>query len=197
MPAGELIPIDGLIKMDMSLVPNGASRMGASGQSIVSRNGPTRWRLQVQTDYLDLLEARIWSTWISRRIHLGETFTAWKLFRGNPLFGIGGSPDGSLGLSVDAANNRISISGSSGYNAGVGDTISYRTLAGGFCLVEVQASQVGSSNISVVPRPMAAHAVPQVRRVQALAEFELSTPLDPFEDYTGRSLSFEAMQVLR
>lgn len=201
MAAGELIPIYGLLKMDMAPVPHGSSRMGASGNSIVGRQGPTRWKLQVQTDYLDMLEARYWSTWLNRRISEGETFTAWKLFRVNPMFGVGANPDGSVGVTVDSANNRISLSGVPGYSAGLGDMISYRTPAGGFYLGEVQASTVGSgstcNNIPMLPKPLAAHGTPAVRRVQALAEFELTTPLDPFEDYTGRSISFEAMQVLR
>ena len=55
-----------------------------------------------------------------------------------------------------------------------------------------------ASNIPMIPRPLAKHATtPAVRRVQALGEFELATPLEPFEDYTNRQLSFEATQVLR
>ena len=76
MSAGELIPTAGLAKMDMSLIPMGSGRMGANGNSIIGRVGPTRWRLQVVTDYLDMDEARIWDAWLANRIHLGESFTA-------------------------------------------------------------------------------------------------------------------------
>lgn len=201
MSAGELIPTAGLIKMDMSLAPMGSGRMGASGNSIIGRVGPTRWRLQVQTDFLDMDEARIWDAWLANRIHLGETFTAWRLFRLNPQVALG-TPDGSVTLTVDAPNSRISLGGVTGYVASPGDMISYRTDTNGYYLGMVQGSvsAVGStaSNIPMIPRPLPKHATtPAVRRVQALGEFELSTPLDPFEDYTSRQLGFEAIQVLR
>ena len=53
MSAGELIPTEGLNFMDMAPVIIGSSRMGNSGQSVIGRTGPTRWRLQVTTDKLD------------------------------------------------------------------------------------------------------------------------------------------------
>lgn len=201
MSVAELIPIDGLLTMDMAPVPHGSSRMGGSMQSIIGRVGPTRQKLRVETVNLDAFEARIWSTWLQRRIDLGESFTAWKLFRINPLLGVGASPDGAIPITIDAPNNQITLFDVPSYTASVGDTISYRTAAGGYYWGEVQATTpaVGSTcaNIPILPKPLAAHGIPAVRRVQALAEFELTTPLAPFEDYTGRSIQFEAMQVLR
>ena len=201
MSAGELIPTAGLIKMDMSLIPMGSGRMGANGNSIIGRVGPTRWRLQVVTDYLDMDEARIWDAWLANRIHLGESFTAWRLFRLNPQ-GALGTADGAVTLTVDAANSRVSLGGVGPYVAMPGDMISYRTDINGYYLGMVQASVAAisgtASNIPMIPRPLAKHATtPAVRRVQALGEFELATPLEPFEDYTNRQLSFEATQVLR
>lgn len=201
MSAGELIPTAGLIKMDMSLIPMGSGRMGANGNSIIGRVGPTRWRLQVVTDYLDMDEARIWDAWLANRIHLGESFTAWRLFRLNPQ-GALGTADGAVTLTVDAANSQVSLGGVGPYVAMPGDMISYRTDINGYYLGMVQASVAAisgtASNIPMIPRPLAKHATtPAVRRVQALGEFELATPLEPFEDYTNRQLSFEATQVLR
>ena len=118
MSAGELIPTAGLAKMDMSLIPMGSGRMGANGNSIIGRVGPTRWRLQVVTDYLDMDEARIWDAWLANRIHLGESFTAWRLFRLNPQ-GALGTADGAVTLTVDAANSQVSLGGVGPYVATV------------------------------------------------------------------------------
>ena len=200
MSAGELIPTEGLNFMDMAPVIIGSSRMGNSGQSVIGRTGPTRWRLQVTTTKLDMYEARIWDSWLANRIDLGETFTAWRLFRLTPQAALGNA-DGALTISVDAPNSRITLGGVGAYVATKGDMISYRTTTGGYYLGMVQGAVVASggnaTNIPMLPRPLPAHGTPAVRRVQALGEFELSTPLPPFEDYTNRSISFEAMQVLR
>lgn len=200
MSAGELIPTDGLLDMDMSLVPTGASRMGAAGASIVSRSGPTRWKLRVNAMIATLAEARIWDPWIANRVHHGYTFTAWRLLRLNPAAGAA-TPDGSLTLTVNAAANQITIGGVGSDAASKGDMISYRTADNGYYLGMVMAAaspSAGSITVTLSPKPMAKHATtPAVRRIQALGEFELSTPLDPYDDYTGRSIAFEAMQVIR
>lgn len=202
MSAGDLIPTDELLDMDMSLVPLQSYRMGASGNSVRGVFGPTRWKLRVTTaPFLSQAAARIWDAFIADRIHNGNTFTAWRLHRINPGSGFLGNPDGSIGITVDAPNSQVSLSGVGVYVAAKGDMISYRTDVNGYYLGMVMADAVAvSSNVTLTlsPRPLAAHAsTPAVRRVQALGEFDLSTPLDPFEDYTNRQLSFEALQVLR
>jgi len=201
MSAGELIPTDGLEAMDMVPLPQKTSRMGASGNSVQGFLGPTRWKLYVRTaPMLTLLEARVWDPWIWNRVHLGETFTAWRLNRINPLGAIG-TPDGSIGITVDAANHQVSLTGCGAYVASKGDMISYRTDVNGYYLGMVMADATavaGAVTLTLSPRPMAKHATtPAVRRVQALGEFELSTVLDPFDDYTNRQIQFEAIQVLR
>lgn len=200
MSAGELILTDKLEVMDFAPVVNQSSRMGQSGNSAVIAYGPSLWRLRVRTGYLNQAEARNWSAWLNRRQGRFHTFTAWRLHRINPA-GALGTPDGSIGLTVDAGNNQISLTGCGAYVASVGDMVSYRTANNGFYCGEVQAPATASSGnitLSMMPRPLAKHAsVAAVRRVQALAEFELTTDLDPFEDYTDRILEFEAIQILR
>lgn len=200
MAAGELIPEAGLVDMDMALLPMGSSRMGASGQSIVGRFGPTRWRLRVLATLATLEDARIWDAWLANRIHLGETFTAWRLLRLTTA-GVLGTPDGSIGLTVNAAANQVSLTGTGSYAAKKGDMISYRTLADGYYLGMVMAdatASAGAVTLTLSPKPMAKHATtPSVRRVQALGEFELSTPLEPFDDYSTRQIAFEAIQTVR
>lgn len=197
--AGELIITDKLTKMDWAPAPLQTGRMDASGESPVADLGPTRWRLQVATERLNMVEARRWSAWLNRRGFRKYTFTAWRLFRVNPLGAIG-SADGSIAIDVDPDNNEITLSGVGAYQASVGDIISWRTPTDGFCAVEVQADAAAAMDavtLSVFPKPLLSHVTPAVRRVQALAEFELTTNPDPFEDYTGRTLSFEAQQIFR
>jgi hypothetical protein len=197
--AGELILTDKLTKLDWAPVPLQSARMDAAGESVVADLGPTRWRLQVETERLSLTEARRWSAWINRRGFRKYTFTAWRLFRINPL-GALGTADGAITIDVNAADNEITLDGVGAYVASVGDMISWRTPTNGFCAVEVMAdasASAGAVTLSVFPKPLPANDTPAVRRVQALAEFELTTNPDPFEDYTGRTLSFEAQQVYR
>ncbi len=200
MSAGELIPEAGLVDMDMSLVPMGSSRMGASGNSIVGRFGPTRWKLRVLVNLAEASEAREWDPWIANRVDLGETFTAWRLLRLKPRAGIL-TPDGALTLTVNAPTDQVTIGGVGVDGLSKGDMISYRTAANGYYLGMVQANvaaSAGSVTPTLRPKPMAKHATtPAVRRVQALGEFELSTPLEPFDDYSTRQIAFEAIQIVR
>lgn len=199
MSAGELIPTARLQVMEFARVTNQTARMGNSGNSIRNQLGPSKWGLRVETARLNLAEARIWSAWLARRAE-GVTFTAWRLWRANPAGAIG-EPDGAIAIAVDAGASEITLSGVGAYAASAGDMISWRTLANGYCCVEATAgaaATAGAITIPVWPRPMAPHAsAPDVRRVKALAEFELTTDPGGFEDYDGRTLSFEAIQILR
>lgn len=200
MSAGELILTHKLSKMDWSPMPIQAGRMGQSGEEAVTIFGPTLWRLQVETERLSMAEARAWSAWLNRRQGRAYSFTAWRLMRANPA-GLLGNADGSLTISVNSSASTITLGGVGSYQAKVGDMVSYRTAANGWWAGEVQAdvsASGGNATLSVLPRPVATHAsTPAVRRVQALAEFRLTSLPDPFEDYTDRRLSFEALQVIR
>jgi hypothetical protein len=200
MAAGALIPLDGLLRLEFSLVPQQTRRMGSSGQSVIVQTGPSLWRLTVETRRLSMLEARTWSTWLSDRIHRGETFTAFNLFRNQPA-GALGTADGSIGLNVDIPNSELDLTGCGAYVASPGDAISYRTANNGYYFGEIREAATavsGAVSVKVNPTPVAKHATtPAVRRVRALAEFELTTDPGPFEDYSGRALAFEAAQVLR
>lgn len=201
MATGALIPTEGLVRCEFGpLVPHGNQRMGASGNSQRVKHGPSRWPLFVETVRLSLAQARIWSAWMNDRLERGETFTAFNLFRVNPA-GALGTADGSIGLTVDEANSELDLTGCGAYVASVGDFISYRTAANGYYCGEIReaASAVaGAVTVKVNPQPLPKHASAHaVRRVQALAEFEPPINLPPFEDYVGRSLAFEAMQVIR
>jgi hypothetical protein len=205
MANGDLILTHGIQKMDMALVPMQTQRMGASGASLRVTLGPSLWRLDVQTGYLPEAQAREWDAWLARRIHFGETFTAWRYLRENPAGNIG-TPDSGVTLAaVDIPNNELDLTGATNYTARAGDMISYRTDTNGYYLGMITApvsASGGSVSVPVVPTPLAKHATtPALRRVQALGEFELATAIEPFGDYTadpgGRRLNFQAMQVLR
>jgi hypothetical protein len=201
MSAGEIIPTDALLNMTVGpIIPMQTTRMGSSGNSIKGVTGPSRWPLRVETAFLTEAEARVWGPWLDRRIHHGYTFTAWNLMTINPA-GALGTPDGSIGLTVDAANNELDLTGCGAYVASVGDFISYRTDVNGYFLGRIQAAATavaGAVTVQVVPKPLAKHAsTPAVRRVQALGEFELVNQPERFDDYTNRRVIFEALQVLR
>jgi len=200
MAAGELIRTEGLLKAEWNLVPNQSRRMKNSGNSIVGVFGPSEWKLTVETRRLSMAEARLWSVWIDDRKEFAFTFTAFRLFRVNPQ-GALGTPDGSIGLAVDDVNSELDLTGTGAYVATKGDMISYRTANNGYYAGQIRedaTAVAGAVTVKVSPRPLAKHAtVPAVRRVQALAEFELTTDPGGFEDYIQRGVSFEAMQVPR
>lgn len=200
MAAGALIPIHGLVRCEFHLIPQKTQRMGAAGASVQVFTGPTKIGLVVETVRLTLAHGRSWSTWLNDRSHRGETFTAFNLWRVNGA-GALGTADGSIGLTVDIPNSELDLTGVGAYAAKVGDWISYRTAANGYWAGEVREDATasgGNVTVKVNPTPVAKHATtPAVRRVQALAEFELTTPVGPFEDYVGRMLSFEAISVPR
>ena len=199
MSAGELMPTAKLVKAEFAPSPMASRRMGAAGASAVTVFGPTLWRLTVATERLTKAEARIWSSFLLRRME-GDTFTAYRLFRAVPG-GALGTADGSIGVTPDIPNSELDLTGVGAYAAKQGDMISYRTAANGFWCGEIQADATAAANavtVAVLPRPVAKHATtPAVRRVKALAEFELTTDVPDFEDMIGRALEFEAMQVLR
>lgn len=199
MAAGALIPTNKLVRCEFTLVPFKTRRMGNSGASQEVKNGPSRWKLIVETERNDLADARIWTPFLNDRRDRGETFTAFNLFR---VKGAGalGTADGSIGLTVDEANWELDLTGCGAYVAKKGDFISYRTANSGYYCGEIRedaTAVAGAVTVKVNPQPLPKHATPAVRRVQALAEFELTTDPGPFEDYVGRSLAFEAMQVIR
>jgi hypothetical protein len=199
MAAGALIPTAGLVRCEMVLAPQQTRRMGSRGDSIIGATGPSIWMLNVETVRLSLAEARIWTPWLNDRRHRGETFTAFNLWRVNPAGSIG-TADGSIGLTVDAANSELDLTGVGAYAAKLGDFISYRTANSGYYIGEIREDATAAADavtVKVNPTPVAKNATPAVRRVQALGEFELTTDPGPFEDYVGRALSFQATQVLR
>lgn len=200
MAAGALIPIHKLVRCEFHLVPQKTQRMGVSGASVQVFLGPTRIGLVVETERLTLADARAWSPWLNDRIHRGETFTAFNLWRVNPA-GALGTADGSIGLTVEIPDSELHLTGVGAYAAKAGDWVSYRTANSGYWAGEVRedaTAVAGAVTLKVNPEPVAPHpTTPAVRRVQALAEFELTTPVGPFEDYVWRTLSFEAMSVLR
>lgn len=200
MAAGALIPTNKLIRCEMTLRPVKTLRMGGSGNSIEGRTSPSRWVLSVATERLSIADGRTWSPWLNDRRERSETFTAFNLFRVNPAGAIG-TADGSIGLTVDIENSELDLTGTGAYAAKRGDFISYRTANNGYWIGEIREDATASSGnvtVKVNPRPVAKHASAHaVRRVQALGEFELSTDPGPFEDYVGRSLTFEAQQIIR
>lgn len=201
MSAGELILTDGLQVCDMALRHNQSRRMSSSGASAVVVYGPSRWFLRLETDFLDMAQARAWSAWLARRRGAARTFTAWRILRGYPAGSIGAAEGSAVLSSVNIGASTVTIGSAGAYQARKGDMISYRTANSGYWLGEVTGdvdAASGSAILPVEPPPRAPHATtPALRRIKALAEFELATDLDPFEDYTSRRLSFEAMQVIR
>lgn len=178
MSAGELIITNKLVKAEFQLEKNGTDRFGNSGDSIDSQIGPSWWHGYFATERNSIADARLWSAWGDRRREHGHTFTAFRLFRARPQ-GVAGNADGSLTISVDPETFSVTLGGVGTGQVRIGDMISWRTLASGFCCVQAQEDAnptAGSVTFAVTPRPMAAHATPAVRRFQALAEFKLTTP---------------------
>jgi hypothetical protein len=200
MAAGALIPTNKLIRCEFFLIPDKTQRMGGVGASVQVFAGPTRIGLAVETERLNLTDGRTWSPFLNDRAHRGETFTAFNLWRVNGA-GALGTADGSIGLTVDTPNSELDLTGCGAYVAKAGDWISYRTANNGYWAGEIRedaTAVAGAVTVKVNPEPVAKHAsTPAVRRVQALCEFELTTPVGPFEDYVGRTLSFEAISVPR
>lgn len=201
--AGELILLNAgrLTTCEFSPVPLQTARMGAAGASAVTVLGPTLWHLNVVTAFLTMSQARLWTAWINRRQGRAYTFTAPRLMRVVPNGHIA-TADGSLTLTVDIPNSRLTIGGvGTGATLKIGDMVSYRTAANGYYAGEVQADATASGGnlvIDVLPTPVAKHTTtPAVRRVQALAEFELATDPGAIDVYDDRTITFEAMQVLR
>lgn len=201
MSAGELILTDALQVCDMSLRHNQSRRMTNSGASAVVVYGPARWFLRAETEFLDMAQARNWSAWLARRKGGAVTFTAWRIMRGYPAGAIGADEGVAVLSSINTGASTIAIGSAGAYQARKGDMVSFRTAANGYWLGEVTGdvnASGGAATLAVEPRPRTQHAsTPALRRVKALAEFELTTDLDPWEDYTSRRLSFEAMQVIR
>ncbi len=199
MAARALIPTAKLVRCEFSLVTQETVRMGRNLRSVRVQTGPSVIRLTVETAYLTLADGRTWSPWINDRRHRGETFTAFNLWR---VKGAGalGNPDGSIGLTVDEANSELDLTGCGAYVAKAGDWIGYRTAANGYWAGEIREDATasgGNVTVKVNPTPVPKHAsAPDVKRLNAVAEFELTTDLGPFEDYVGRTLQFEAMQVV-
>lgn len=203
MSAGEIMPCDGLERAEMSPVYNQSGSMGNSARELVITHGPAHWILNVATAHLSPAEARIWAGFMMRRNGRELPFTATRLLLNGPARNLGG-PDGSIAISVNSANSTITLSGGSiaGYQASIGDMLSWRTVDDGFCLVQVvgDVDAVGTTaaDIPVRPRPQAARvSSPDVRRVDALGEFRLLNPPPPFGDYVNRRLEFTARQVIR
>lgn len=199
MSAGELIPTNKLLTMAMAPLHNESAPFGNAGNAVVTTHGPTLWALRVETERLSQADARIWKAWVSRRAW-GRTFTAWDLHAVNPAV----TPltaDGSITITVDAEASTVELTGVGVDPVSIGDKISYRTPGDGFCLLEVQADVTPTAGVvefEVRPRPLAPHSTtPAVRRIQALGEFRITTPIDPIDDFIDRRLQFEALQLLR
>lgn len=199
MSAGELILTTKLVKAEFVLERNGTDAFDNSGASVDAQLGPSWWHGYFAVERCNMAEARLWSAWGDRRIEHGHTFTAFRLFRARPQ-GLLGNADGALTIDVDPETFAVEVGGVGLGQVRIGDMISYRTPNNGFCCVQAQADAnptAGAVSFVVTPRPMAAHGTPAVRRVQALAEFRLATPLPPFEDMIDRRFEFEATQVIR
>ncbi len=199
MSVGELMPCAGLKFCDWRPQVSATRRFGRSAQSVSTVTGPGYWVARIETGFLTLAQAREWSAFLSRREGDGVSFTAWRSWRTKPK-GEMSIADGSIGVVPSPGDNTLALSGVGNYTAQKGDMISYRTLKGGYYCGEVLQNAFSESNsitLNVWPRPVAAHATPEVKRVQALAEFYLLNSPPYFEDYSGRSLVLEARQTDR
>ena len=196
----ELLPTESLLRADMTPEFNQSSIFGNSGASTINEHGPAYWRLKVETGFLSLDHARVWSAWLRRRQGARVPFLAYRLWLARP----GGTivtPDGSIGVALVSSGTVVRLSGvGSGASAKAGDMISFRTTNSGYYLGEVTQDAFeagGVLDLSVQPDPWTPHATPELRRVKALGEFRIINPPDAFEDLTNRRLQFEARQVLR
>jgi len=199
MSVGELLPCEGLQFCDWRQEANRTRRFGRSSRSVVTQTGPGYWVCRVKTGRLNLQQARRWSGFLTRREGQDVSFTAWRSWRAKPK-GTMSVPDGNIGIVADIEQGSVNLTGVGNYLANEGDMISYRTEKGGFyCGEVVEGAESINDQITLKlwPRPQIPNPTPEVLRNKALAEFTLINPPPFHEDYSNRSLVFEARQLYR
>lgn len=199
MSAGEIFLTDRLKECSWVLVPRQSVPFGRQAGQVVTYGQPF-WTAQLRYENLSETGLRALSAWIARREGARVTFTAFRPTRRRPSSGL--SSNSGLGISaVDTGASTISLTGLSTNAMQPGDMVSYFTAANGyFCgeVVSVGSLSAGAQTVTVRPAPVAAHASPQVRVVEALAEFQLDGEIAISEPHDRRyAVSFNARQVER
>lgn len=200
MSAGEIFLTDRLKDCSWALIPRQSAPFGRQAGQVVSYGQPF-WSAQFRYENLDEAGLRALSAWLARRDGARVTFTAYRPTRAKPSSGL--ASNSGVGISaISTANSTISLTGLSTNAMLPGDMVGYFTAASGYyCgeVVSVGTLTGGAQTVTVRPAPVAVNgSTPNVRVVQALAEFQIDGEATISEPYDRRySLSFSARQVER
>lgn len=201
MSAGELIPCRGMVKADWEPIEQQAAPETLSGDADVLELGRGYWVVNFEFELPKREDFDAISAFLARRRGAAVTFTAPRFFRKLPRDLSITSDAGLSSVVINASGRTVTFTGVGSGDAYAGDMISYRTLANGYYIGQVQynAEQSGGSvTMSVWPEPMTPHAsTPSPRRIEALGEFKL----DGLPKWSGegrrKKVSFKAKQVIR
>lgn len=200
MSQGEIFLTDRLKDCSWTLVPRQSVPFGRQTGQVI-RYGQPYWAAQFRYENLSETGLRAMSAWLARREGARVTFTAYRPTRARPLSGLS-SNSGIAIFDVSTANSTLSLSGLGSNAIAPGDMVSYYTAANGYyCgeVVSVSSLSSGNQTVTVSPAPVAINgSTPNVRLVQALAEFQLDGEATISEPHDRRyAVSFSARQVER
>lgn len=199
MSQGEIFLTDRLKDCSWTLVPRQSVPFGRQAGQVISYGQPF-WVAQFRYENLDEAGLRALSAWLARREGARVTFTAYRPTRAQPSSGV--ASNSGIGISaINTGASTIALTGLSTNAMQPGDMVSYYTAAGGYYCGEVVAVgslSAGAQTVTVKPAPVALNASPQVRIVEALAEFQLDGEAAISEPHDRRyGVSFTARQVER
>jgi hypothetical protein len=199
MSAGEIFLTDRLKDCSWTLIPRQSTPFGRQAGQVVSYGQPY-WAAQFRYENLDEAGLRALSAWLARREGARVTFTAYRPTRARPSSGL--ASNSGVGISaINTGASTISLTGLSTNAMAPGDMVSYFTAASGYyCgeVVSVGSLSSGAQTVTVKPAPVALNASPQVRIVEALAEFQIDGEAAISEPHDRRyGVSFSARQVER
>lgn len=201
MSAGELIPYRGMTKADWEPIEQQAAPETLSGDADVLELGRGYWVVNFEFELPKREDFDAISAFLTRRQGAAVTFTAPRFFRKLPRDLSITSDAGLTVTGLSKSSRLVQFTGVGASKAYTGDMISYRTVADGYYIGQVQADVDpvgGAITMNVWPEPMTQHAsTPSPRRIEALGEFRL----DGLPKWSGegrrKRVSFKAKQVIR
>ena len=204
MSVGEFWPEKGVQSCEWVLNYRQNLPISNAGNSVSIDHGEPYWTAEVSVEVpkrSPLVKA--WSSFFARRHGSRNSFTMNRTFQSFPG---NGTPPLATPLTLTIARRFDSRIGSGGgthgnYRPSLGDMLGYFTEAGGFYVGEVEAIISSNGNqfqVTVSPPPFPFHPTDaNFRFTKAVGEFRLDEPPRITEDYSNRSWSFRATQVIR
>lgn len=203
MSAGEPILTDCLKECTWTLMERQSDAESRANGGAVVTFGRPYWTLRARYENLSDSAFRALTSWIARRKRSRVSFTAWRTDRPTPMLNpaMTNAGLGIGGAGVSIVNNTVPLTGLGSNVISPGDMLGFSTLAGGYWVGEALATATptaGAATVSVWPYPQTPHGTPNVRLLQALAEFQLTAEPNISEPASRlRSLDFTAQQVIR